>query len=177
MRFGSRALVLLLSSVASSAAFAQSAEETAALLDSGFGHQPNEERISEKPLTFRQWLDPTRSRIQSDITFEQIDGCRYRITKRWYDLGSNRPNTVYNTTVRVTDYSKVFYPPTTVESGPLKGGYLIQIYPGASCRIQEDGSSECDTGTYWAGINYVDLSVIQAAVKYMNDKFCKTRAF
>ncbi|MGO4438574.1 hypothetical protein [Rhizobium sp. RAF56] len=166
---------LVLASVASSTAFAQSAEETAAFLYSGVvanDENPNEERISEQPLTFREWLDKAKGQIIKDTTFEQIDGCRFRLTSKYYTETSN----VLDVSVDVLDFSKTFYPPTVVESGPYRGVYQPRWYPGAWCSIQEDGSTKCNTETDRPGIDR-ELSRIQAAVKYMNDKFCKTRAF
>jgi hypothetical protein len=77
-------LTVVMALVSSSPAFAQSAEETAALLYDGVSdaktNNPHEdrERISENPLTFRRWDDEGKTKY-TDWSFEQIDGCRFRV--------------------------------------------------------------------------------------------------
>jgi hypothetical protein len=173
MRLRAHALVLLVASAVSSPAFAQSAEETAAFLYPGINYlneYPNEERISEQPLTFREWIDKKKGEAR-DIVVEQIDRCRYRFSFKL--LGEN--SQLVQLTEHILDFSKIYYPPTAVESGRYAGIYQARWYPGASCREQEDGSTTCDPDKA-VGLRR-ELSSIQAAVKYMNDKFCKTRAF
>ncbi|MBW9117178.1 hypothetical protein JNB88_26495 [Rhizobium cauense] len=157
-------------------ASAQTAEETAAFLwggksdvgeDNPYG---NQERISEHPLMFRDWLDKDKNQVDHDTMFEHLDGCLFRVTSV-FPLGEAKNQKL----VSVVDFSKAFYPPDVNESGPYKGIYQPQWFPGFTCRVGE-GSTVCNTETETPGIRR-DINRIRAAVRHMNDNYCRTRAF
>jgi hypothetical protein len=135
--------------------------------DSPYG---NQERISERPLIFRDWLSKEKNEVDHDTMFEHLDGCRFRVTSV-FPLGQAGNERL----VSIIDFSKAFYPSDVNAAGPYKGIYQPQWFPGFTCREREAGTV-CNEKTETPGIRR-DINRIRAAVRHMNDRYCKTRAF